>query len=101
MSERWTPSSAVAFQEQHLRETLRRERESNRVFRRHCPGIHETRCYQASARPTSSFYTTAEYLRHQIAREHARFNPRAPCPVRLVASPRERALFCRVRDTRR
>lgn len=71
----------VEQEEARLRAELERERESNRDFKRRCPGMTETNCYRQRPLRPSEFYTMREYLVASIEREHARFNP-ARCPRR-------------------
>jgi hypothetical protein len=65
----------LALKDAQLRRELAREQSSNRVFAARCPGVHETDCYRRGPLSQSSFYTTADWLRACITREHARFNP--------------------------
>ena len=74
-----SPRDLVAFEEAQLRAELRREETSNRDFAARCPGVRETDCYRRAPLAPSAFYTTHQYLRYRIDREHARFNP-ARCP---------------------
>jgi hypothetical protein len=76
------PRDLVEYEEAKLRRELAREEESNRVYAERCPGARETECYQRGPLPPSSFYTTREFLRYHIDREHARFNP-ARCSTLL------------------
>jgi hypothetical protein len=70
-----SPRDLVAFEETQRRAELRREQASNRDFAARCPGARETDCYRRGPLPPSAFYTTRQYLRYRIDREHARWNP--------------------------
>jgi hypothetical protein len=65
----------VAFEDAELRRQLEREEASNRDYAVRCPGVRETECYRRRPLPPSSFYTSRDYLRYRIDREHARFDP--------------------------
>jgi hypothetical protein len=73
------PRDLVALQETRLRQELAREEASNCAFAARCPGVRETECYRRGPLRPSSYYTTTEFLRACIKREHQRFNP-ARCP---------------------
>ena len=64
----------VAFEDAQLRAELHREEASNRAYAARCAGVRETDCYRKGPLPSSAFYTTRDYLRYRIDREHARFN---------------------------
>jgi hypothetical protein len=68
-------SDLVAFEEAQLRRELHREEASNRDYAARCRGARVTDCYKRGPLPSSSFYTTRDYLRYRINREHAKYNP--------------------------
>ncbi len=70
-----SPRDLVAFEDAQLRRELQREEASNRDYAARCPGVRETECYRRGPLPPSSFYTTRDFLRYRISREHARYNP--------------------------
>ena len=76
-----TGRNLVEQEEARLRAELDRERDSNRAFKRRCPGVPETQCYRERPLHPSQFYTMRDYLVASIDREHARFNP-GRCPRR-------------------
>jgi hypothetical protein len=78
----------VAFEDAQLRRELDREEASNRDYAARCPGARETECYERRPLPSSSFYTTRDYIRYRIDREHAKYNP-ARCGNRRNALHRK------------
>jgi hypothetical protein len=69
-----SPRDLVAYEDAQLRRQLAREEASNAAFARQCPGARVTECYQRGQLPPSSFYTTRDWLRYRIDREHTKFN---------------------------
>jgi len=76
----------VAMEDRRLQQQFVHERDMNRVFERHCPGVRVTEQYQRGACPPRTFYTEADRLHYLIKREHAKFNPAVRLAPQCVRS---------------